>query len=104
MRQGRIEQAKAALRRVYGFKEIAFYDIEVARMQDEIRLTADIQGDIDAHKHKFLGVNIAAEAECFNATNRKRTFTAIFAASAQQMVRLLLPCFPSSHVLPVEKS
>lgn len=56
-------------------------------MQAEIAFTRDLQGNIDAKRDRtFLGINIDAEAECFRATNRKRTFTAIFAASAQQMI------------------
>lgn len=56
-------------------------------MEEEMRLTSEIQGDIDgSHRRTFLGINIDAEADCFRATNRKRTFTAIFAASGQQLI------------------
>lgn len=56
-------------------------------MQEEIRLTREIQGDVDnIHARTVLGINIDAEAECFRSSNRKRTFTAIFAASGQQMI------------------
>jgi hypothetical protein len=64
-----------------------FYDIEVRRMQHEIGLSREIQGSLDdKHYHTFLGIDLAIERECFRATNRKRTWTAIFAASAQQMI------------------
>lgn len=87
VRQDRIPDAKAALRRIHGFRDEAFYDIEVKRMQEEIRLTREIQGETDDLRTRtFVGVNIDAEAECFRASNRKRTFTAIFAASGQQMI------------------
>lgn len=64
-----------------------FYDIEVRRLQDEIAFSREVQGNLYArHNRTFLGININAEVECFRATNRKRTWTAIFAASAQQMI------------------
>ncbi|KAJ9659597.1 hypothetical protein H2198_003010 [Neophaeococcomyces mojaviensis] len=87
VRNGKIDQAKKALQRVYGFKEMEFYDIEVRRLQDEIAFSREVQGNLYArHNRTFLGININAEVECFRATNRKRTWTAIFAASAQQMI------------------
>ncbi|KAK5173250.1 uncharacterized protein LTR77_001931 [Saxophila tyrrhenica] len=87
VRQGRPEAAKASLRRIHGFTEEAFYDIELHRLEEEVRVANEIQGSIDGvHTRKFLGVDIDAEAECFRASNRKRTFTAIFCASGQQMI------------------
>jgi hypothetical protein len=87
VRQGNTAKAKKSLRRVYGFTEEAFYDLEVRRMQEEIRLTTEIQGNLDAkHNQTFLGLNLSAEAECFRGVNRKRTLTAIFCASGQQMI------------------
>ncbi|KAG4437402.1 hypothetical protein IFR05_007127 [Cadophora sp. M221] len=87
VRQGRETEARKSLQRIYGFKELEFYDMELHRMQAEIAFTRDLQGNIDAKRDRtFLGINIDAEAECFRITNRKRTFTAIFAASAQQMI------------------
>ncbi|KFX99389.1 hypothetical protein O988_03889 [Pseudogymnoascus sp. VKM F-3808] len=88
VRQNRTTDAKNALRRVYGFKgdDSAFYDIEVLRMEEEIRITTELQGDIAVKHSTILGVDISAEAECFRGVNSKRTLTAIFAASAQQMI------------------
>lgn len=88
VRQGRSDDAKAALRRIHNFRDATFYDIEITRMQEEIRLTREIQGDeADAAPHrKRFWTGLAAETECFRASNRKRTFTAIFAASGQQMI------------------
>lgn len=64
-----------------------FYDIEVSRMEKEIQLTSNLHGNIELRPpKKVMGINIELETECFNATNRKRTLTAIFAASAQQMI------------------
>ncbi|KAK9311577.1 general substrate transporter [Lipomyces starkeyi] len=87
VRHGRPADAKEALRCIYGFKEAEYYEIEVSRLEEEIRITNDRHGNIDAEPPKrLLGVNVQLEAECFDATNRKRTLTAIFAASAQQMI------------------
>ena len=87
IRQGKSAKAKAALRRVYGFKDEAYYDIEVKRMEDEVRFTSELQTTITGgHRNTFLGMDISAELECFGKANRKRTFTAIFAASGQQMI------------------
>ncbi|KAJ8100196.1 general substrate transporter [Lipomyces tetrasporus] len=87
VRHGRPADAKKALRRIYGFKEAEYYEIEVSRLEEEIRITNDRHGNIDAEPPKrLLGVNVQLEAECFDATNRNRTLTAIFAASAQQMI------------------
>lgn len=55
-------------------------------MEEEIRLTTEIQRTSDTANHKLFGVDMSAEVECFQSKNRKRTFTAIFAASAQQMI------------------
>ncbi|KAJ5931506.1 hypothetical protein N7516_005995 [Penicillium verrucosum] len=86
VRRGRITQAKNELRKVYGFSDNSFYNIEIQRMEEEIRLTTEIQRTSDTANHKLFGVDMSAEVECFQSKNRKRTFTAIFAASAQQMI------------------
>lgn len=87
VRRGRVGDAKKALRRIYGFKETEYYDIEVSRIEEEIRLTRDLHGNVDSTPPKrVFGINVQSETECFNKLNRKRTLTAIFAASAQQMI------------------
>lgn len=87
VRRGRRADAKKALQRIYGFKNQDFYEIEISRMEEEIRITNDLHGNIEARPpRRFLGVNVEMEAQCFDATNRKRTLTAVFAASAQQMI------------------
>ncbi|KAH8906875.1 general substrate transporter [Coniochaeta sp. PMI_546] len=87
VRRGRRAEAKRALHRIHGFKDDEYYEIEVLRMEEEIRITSDLHGHIDSRPpRRLLGINVELEAECFEATNRKRTLTAIFAASAQQMI------------------
>ncbi|KAM0550751.1 hypothetical protein ACHAPJ_008816 [Fusarium lateritium] len=87
VRRGRTADAKKALRRIYGFEESEYYDIEVNRIEEEIRLTNDLHGNLDSTSPKrILGINVQSETEWFNKLNRKRTLTAIFAASAQQMI------------------
>ncbi|KAF9891675.1 hypothetical protein FE257_003687 [Aspergillus nanangensis] len=84
VRCGDSTRAKNELRKVYGFNDDAFYDIEIRRVEEEVRIATEIQGTAD--RQTFLGVDVSAELECFKRTNRKRTFTAIFAASGQQLV------------------
>ena len=55
-------------------------------MEEEIRISTEIQRPESASKHRFLGIDFSAEIECFESKNRKRTLTAIFAASGQQMI------------------
>ncbi|ERS97062.1 hypothetical protein HMPREF1624_06391 [Sporothrix schenckii ATCC 58251] len=87
IRHGRPDDAKKSLRRIYGFKEAEYYDIEVTRIQEEIRLTSQLHGYDDSKPpRRFLGVRVEEELQCFDKMNRKRTFTAIFCASAQQMI------------------
>ncbi|KAJ5210095.1 hypothetical protein N7472_000234 [Penicillium cf. griseofulvum] len=85
VRYGRATQAKNELRRAYGFNDDSFYNIEIQRMEEEIRLTTEIQRPSDT-ANRLFGIDMSAEVECFQSKNRKRTFTAIFAASAQQMI------------------
>ncbi|KAK9233808.1 putative general alpha-glucoside permease [Lipomyces kononenkoae] len=86
VRQGKTARAREALQRVYGSNIDSFYDIEIHRLEEEIRIATELQGDLDAKHKAFLGVNISAESECFKGVNLKRTLTAIFAASGQQLI------------------
>ncbi|KAF4157167.1 hypothetical protein CNMCM6936_005815 [Aspergillus lentulus] len=88
VRQGNTTAARKSLQRVYGFQNPAFYTVEVHRIQSEIDQAMSIQASLAQRstRRTFLGLNLAAEAECFDAMNRKRTLTAIFAASGQQMI------------------
>ncbi|EAW24623.1 putative MFS alpha-glucoside transporter [Aspergillus fischeri NRRL 181] len=87
VRQRKTTQAQNSLRRVYGFKNDAFYDVEVRRMETENNQALALQGSLaQSNRRTFLGLDLSAEAECFDRMNRKRTLTAIFAASGQQMI------------------
>ncbi|KAL2832184.1 general substrate transporter [Aspergillus cavernicola] len=87
VRCGKTTQAKKELKKVYGFNNDTFYDIEIRRMEEEIRIATEVQGTAaGTPKYKFLGMDLSVEIECFKSKNRKRTFTAIFAASGQQMI------------------
>lgn len=56
-------------------------------MQSEILQSLSIQGSISQNSPRaFLGLDLSREVECFNRLNRKRTLTAIFTASGQQMI------------------
>jgi hypothetical protein len=87
VRQGKTTQAQDSLRRVYGFTDDAFYNVEVRRMETENNQALAIRGTFaPSNRRTFLGLDLSAEAECFDRMNRKRTLTAIFAASGQQMI------------------
>jgi hypothetical protein len=88
VRQGNTTAARKSLQRVYGFQNAAFYTGEVHRIQYEIDQAMSIQASLAQRstRRTFLGLNLAAESECFDAMNRRRTLTAIFAASGQQMI------------------
>jgi hypothetical protein len=81
-----MEEAEKSLRRVHNFKDDEFYGAELFRMQQEVMLANEIQGNNETPRSKFLPSSLASEMDCFRGTNRKRTLTAIFAASAQQMI------------------
>lgn len=86
MRQRKNREAQISLRTVYGFKNEAFYIAEVRRMESETERELSIRGNRAEGSYKFLGIDVSTEAECFHGTNLKRTLTAIFAASGQQMI------------------
>ncbi|KUM57282.1 hypothetical protein ACN42_g9912 [Penicillium freii] len=87
VRHGKTTQARRSLQRVYGIKNEIFYTIEIQRMESETLQAFSIQGNVSQNpRHRFLGLDLSSEAECFNRLNRKRTLTAILAASGQQMI------------------
>jgi hypothetical protein len=86
VRQRKNREAQIALRTVYGFKNEAFYAAEVRRMESETEREFFARGSRAEGSYKFLGIDMSTEAECFKGTNLKRTLTAIFAASGQQMI------------------
>lgn len=88
VREGKFEQAKKSLRRMYGFEHPDFYEIEVRRLQEEVQLCEQMSGTKVTEKTILGGFlpNPTAELECFNKQNLKRTLTAICAASSQQVI------------------
>ncbi|KAH8693067.1 putative MFS alpha-glucoside transporter [Talaromyces proteolyticus] len=86
VRQGKNREAQRSLRTVYGFENEAFYVAEVRRMESENGREISTHGNLTEGSYKFLGIDVSTEAECFNRTNLKRTLTAVFAASGQQMI------------------
>ncbi|KAE8347867.1 hypothetical protein BDV24DRAFT_2293 [Aspergillus arachidicola] len=86
VRRGESTKAKEELKKIYGLSNDTFYNIEIRRMEEEIRIASEIHQTADTPRYRFWGIDLSAEAECFNRNNRKRTFTAIFAASGQQMI------------------
>lgn len=87
VREGRPEQARRSLRRMYGFDNDDFYDIELRRLEEEVAISNQIVGEATQAKTVLGFIPLpTAELECFNRQNRKRTLTAICAASSQQVI------------------
>ena len=87
VREERFGDARKSLQRMYGFSDPDFFDIEITRLQEDVRLGEEMVG-ADKVKKPILGFTPSptAELQCFNKTNRKRTWTTICAASSQQVV------------------
>ncbi|KAL4863630.1 hypothetical protein BDV12DRAFT_206335 [Aspergillus spectabilis] len=86
VRQDKLAAARKSLKRMYGFNNESFYDTELQRMRSENLQAISLQGNLNNGQHRILGLDFSAEAQCFRRTNRKRTLTAIFAASGQQLI------------------
>ncbi|KAL4916405.1 hypothetical protein BDW62DRAFT_202736 [Aspergillus aurantiobrunneus] len=86
VRQEKHTQARKSLRRVYGIKNDTLYHVEVQRMELENLHAISIQGGRTETRRICLWLDLSSEAECFHRMNRKRTLTAIFAASGQQLM------------------
>ena len=73
---------------MYGIDDASFYDTEMNRLETEGLLMATVQCDAERHSVGVLGLFRVhmAEIECFRGTNLKRTVTAVFAASGQQLI------------------
>jgi hypothetical protein len=87
IREKKLDQARKALRRMYGKAGTdEFIEIEMKRIQLDVDAAKSIIGDPDSEKSRLFGISVASEIECFKGSNRKRTITAIFAASGQQLI------------------
>ncbi|OJD11867.1 hypothetical protein AJ78_07454 [Emergomyces pasteurianus Ep9510] len=83
VRQNRLQEANRCLRTMYGVDDDVFYEIEMRRIQEDVELTSHI---VPTARGPYGLPNISAELECFKGKNLKRTMTAIFAASGQQLI------------------
>ncbi|KAJ6442354.1 MFS transporter [Purpureocillium lavendulum] len=87
VREERCEDARKSLQRMYGFDSPDFYDIELRRLQEDVRLCEEMTGTSKSSKLIFGFLpSPTAELQCFDKQNRKRTLTAICAASSQQVI------------------
>lgn len=85
IREGKPEKAAQALRRIYGGADFEFLEIEARRLQEDVRMNTELNQE--AHLgYTVFGIQIGQELECFRGPNLKRTITAMFAASAQQLI------------------
>jgi hypothetical protein len=88
VREKRFDEAKKSLRRMYGFDDEAFYDIEIRRLKEDVILCEEIMGEAKPRRKTVLGFIPlpTAELECFEKKNLKRTLTSICAGSSQQVI------------------
>lgn len=73
---------------MYGLDDAAFYDNEMSRLESESHFMTTVQQGSEGRSISVLGIFQidAGDIDCFRGTNLKRTVTAIFAASGQQMI------------------
>nr|K0DZ95.1 RecName: Full=Major facilitator-type transporter ecdC [Aspergillus rugulosus]AFT91386.1 EcdC [Aspergillus rugulosus] len=87
VRQGKVSEAQTSLRRIYGLHNDELCSVEVRRMEAEHQQARSIQGRLEqSNRRSILGFDSCAGVECFGYMHRKRTLTAILAASGQQMI------------------
>ncbi|KAL4765028.1 putative MFS alpha-glucoside transporter [Aspergillus foveolatus] len=87
VRQGKVSEAQTSLRRIYGLHNDELCSVEVRRMEAEHKQARSIQGRLEQNNRRsVLGFDSCAGVECFGSMHRKRTLTAILAASGQQMI------------------
>lgn len=87
IREDKHAAARKSLERMYGFEDPIFYEIEMKRLQEDVHFCEERGGEIK--KERLIWGFIpspTAELECFHKGNRKRTLTAICAASSQQVI------------------
>lgn len=75
-----------ALKRMYNTTDGAFLEIELQRLQEDVRANRQLQQESQYPKYHIFGIEVGQELECFRRTNLKRTLTSMFAASAQQLI------------------
>jgi hypothetical protein len=86
LRKGRREEALKSLKKIHGFKNDAFYSVEVHRIEEEIRISTEVQRGGDTASRKLFGIDFGLHIECFRGTNLKRTMASILVAWAQQVI------------------
>jgi hypothetical protein len=87
IREDKHEAARKSLERMYGFDDPSFYDIEMKRLQEDVNFCEDRADGTKKDKMIWGWIpSPTAELECFDKKNRKRTLTAICAASSQQVI------------------
>lgn len=71
---------------MYGKADAPFLEIELQRLLEDVRLNREVQEGGSHPRRRVFGIEVGQELECFRGTNLKRTLTAMFAASAQQLI------------------
>lgn len=78
LKVGRTEQARKSLQRMHGSSNHDLVNAEVARIQEEVRVSEEMQ--------VLASQDGPPLVQCFKGTNLKRTLVACLPAAAQQFI------------------
>lgn len=78
LKKGRVEDAGKALRKIYGSKFPDFLEIEIGRLQEEVRFSAALK--------EAANLSGTPLWQCWRGSNAIRTATAIFISAGQQLM------------------
>uniref|UniRef100_A0A8H7N5Z9 Major facilitator superfamily (MFS) profile domain-containing protein n=1 Tax=Bionectria ochroleuca TaxID=29856 RepID=A0A8H7N5Z9_BIOOC len=86
IREGRLDDARRSLQQMYSRGAQEFIEIEMRRLEEDVRSNSELNSDVQDTGFEIFGLHIGAELQCFRGSNLKRTLTAMFAASGQQLI------------------
>lgn len=56
------------------------------RIEEEVRFNTELISGFNGPRYSILGIEVGQELQCFRGTNLKRSITAMFASSGQQLI------------------
>ncbi|KAF4472548.1 Hexose transporter [Fusarium albosuccineum] len=86
IRENKKEKARQSLERMYGKTKQQLIDHELNRLEEDVRMNTEVQANLEGPRYTIFGIEVGQELECFRGTNLKRSITAMFASSGQQLI------------------
>ncbi|KAF5008259.1 hypothetical protein FDECE_5457 [Fusarium decemcellulare] len=86
IRENKKEKARRSLERMYGKRKQELIDHELNRLEEDVRMNTEVQANLEGPHYTIFGIEVGQELECFRGTNLKRSITAMFASSGQQLI------------------